>query len=203
MIVAPSTAWRTDMQEPGTITRWLRQLHEGDTSAFDTLIPLMYEELHLVAQQRLKRERANHTLGATALVNEVYLKFVNQQQITPADRSEFMAVASQSMRNILVDYARTKKRQKRGGDQMKVPLEAVEAFLSDKEADEVLILDGALARLAAIDERAGQVVQYRFFGGLTLGETAEIMGISKRSVQRCWNTAKAWLRKEVADTVEG
>lgn len=191
------------MQEPGTITRWLRQLQEGDTSAFDALIPLMYEELHLVAQQRLKRERADHTLGATALVNEVYLKFVNQQQITPANRGEFMAVASQSMRNILVDYARTKKRQKRGGDHVQVSLETVEAFLSDKEADEVLMLDGALARLAAIDERAGQVIQYRFFGGLTLDETAEIMGISKRSVQRCWNTAKAWLRKEVSGKVEG
>ena len=191
------------MEEPGTITRWLRQLQEGDTSAFDALIPLLYDELHLVAKQRLKRERANHTMGATALVNEVYLKFVNQQQITPADRGEFMAVASQSMRNILVDYARTKKRQKRGGDQVKVSLETVEAFLSDKEAEEVLMLDGALARLAAIDERAGQVVQYRFFGGLTLDETAEIMGISKRSVQRCWNTAKAWLRKEVVGKVEG
>ncbi|MFK7847690.1 MAG: ECF-type sigma factor [Rhodothermales bacterium] len=189
------------MQEPGTITRWLRRLQEGDTSAFDKLIPLLYDELHLIAKQRLRNERQNHTLGATALVNEVYLKFVNQKQLDLADRKEFMAIASTAMRNILVDYARTKKRVKRGGGQANIPLEDVDAFLSDREAEEVLLLDEALARLANIDERASQVVQYRFFGGLTLEETAEVMGISKRSVQRSWTTAKAWLRKEVAGEI--
>ena len=185
------------MEEPGTITLWLRRLQDGDASAYDELIPLLYDELHLIAQQRLRKERPNHTLGATALVNEVYLKFANQKQLALADRGEFMAIASTAMRNILVDYARTKKRVKRGGGVAKISLDDVDAFLSDKEADEVLALDGALARLADIDERAGQVVQYRFFGGLTLDETADIMGISKRSVQRSWTTAKAWLRKEV------
>ena len=101
------------MEEPGTITRWLRQIKEGDASVYDQLIPMLYDELHLVAEQRLRKERPNHTLGATALVNEVYLKFVNQKQLDLKDRNEFMAIASTAMRNILVDYARTKKRAKR------------------------------------------------------------------------------------------
>ncbi len=189
------------MEEPGTITRWLRQLKEGDASAYDQLIPMLYDELHVIAQQRLRKERPNHTMGATALVNEVYLKFINQKQLDLADRGEFMAIASTAMRNILVDYARTKKRVKRGGGVSNVPLEEVEAFLSDREAEEVLVLDGALDRLAHINERASQVIQYRFFGGLTLDETADVMGISKRSVQRSWTTAKAWLRKEVAGEI--
>ncbi len=189
------------MEEPGTITIWLRRLHEGDASAYNELIPLLYDELHRIAQQRLRRESQSLTLGATALVNEVYLKFVNQKQIDLADRGEFLAVASTAMRNILVDYARSKKRVKRGGDKVKVPLEKADVFLSDQEAEEMLKLDDALYRLSKIDERASQVVQYRFFGGLTLDETAEILGISKRSVQRSWTTAKAWLRKEVAGEV--
>lgn len=189
------------MQERGTITLWLHRLKEGDASAFDELIPLLYDELHLIAKQRLRNERQNHTLGATALVNEVYLKFVNQKQLQLADRKEFMAIASTAMRNILVDYARSKKRVKRGGGHAKISLDEVDAFLSEREAEEVLLLDGALARLANIEERASQVVQYRFFGGLTLDETADVMGISKKSVQRSWTTAKAWLRKEVAGEI--
>ena len=189
------------MKEPGTITVWLRRLHDGDASAYDELIPLLYEELHQIAQHRLRRERPNHTMGATALVNEVYLKFVNQKLLQLADRNEFMAVASQAMRNILVDYARTKNRAKRGGGKPKIPLEEVEVFLSDREAEEVLKLDEALERLAQVNERASQVVQYRFFGGLTLDETAEVLGISKRSVQRSWTTARAWLRKEISTEI--
>lgn len=186
------------MQEPGTVTVWLRRLNDGDDEALEHLMPLLYDELHQVARQRLFRERPGHTLGATALVNEVYLKLVDQKQLDLADRGEFMAVASRTMRNILVDYARAKKRLKRGGGLTPVSLQDVEAFLSDQEADEVLALDAALDRLADNDERASQVVQYRFFGGLTLQETADILGISQRSVQRSWTFAKAWLRKEIA-----
>jgi RNA polymerase sigma factor (TIGR02999 family) len=161
-------------------------------------MPLLYDELHLVARQRLRKERPGHTLGATALVNEVYLKLVNQKQLEVSDRNGFMAVASRTMRNILVDYARSRNRLKRGGGQAAIPLDEVEGFLSEREAVEVLALDAALNRLAETDERAGQVVQYRFFGGLTLEETADVMGVSKRTVQRSWTVAKAWLRKEVA-----
>ncbi len=189
------------MQEPGTVTQWLHRLHDGDESALENLIPLIYDELHFVAQQRLRHERAGHTFGATALVNEVYLKLVNSKQLNLADRGEFMALASSTMRNILVDYARKKKRIKRGGGKADVPFDKVEAFLSDRESDEVLVLDAALDKLAAGDERAGLVVQYRFFGGLSIEETADVMGISKRSVQRSWTIAKAWLRKEIAEHV--
>ena len=147
------------------------------------------------------RSGRGHTLGATALVNELYLKFVQQQQLSSRDRNEFMAMASTAMRNILVDYARAKKRQKRGGEYDRVPLQEVDAFLSDEEADEVLVLDKAMNRLKEFDDRAFQVVQFRFFGGRTLDETAELMGVSKRTVQRSWTIAKAWLRKEVAGEV--
>ena len=186
------------MQETGTVTVWLRRLSNGDASALDELVPLIYDELHRVAQHRINHERKGHTFGATALVNEVYLRLVNSKQLDIADRNDFMAVASQTMRNILVDYARKKKRIKRGGGQANVPLEKVEAFLSHEESEEVLLLDAVLTRLMDINERAGQVVQHRFFGGLTLDETAEVMGLSKRSVQRSWVVAKAWLRKEMA-----
>ncbi len=186
------------MPEPGTVTLFLRRLNDGDTSALDELMPLLFDELHRVASQRLRGERPGHTLGATALVNEVYLKMVDHKLLEMADRNEFLAVASRIMRNILVDYARTRRRAKRGGGQANVPLDDVAAFLSDQEADEVLVLDEALERLMQIDERAGLVVQYRFFGGLTLDETAEHMGIAKRTIQRSWTMARAWLRKEMA-----
>lgn len=189
------------MDEAGTITIRLRKIQEGDASAYDELIPLLYDELHAIASYRLRNERPNHTLGATALVNELYLKFIQQKQLTPGDRNEFMALASTAMRNILVDYARSKKRRKRGGDYARVSLDDVDAFLSEEEADEVLALDKAMDKLKAFDERAFQVVQYRFFGGRTLEETAELMAISKRTVQRSWTIAKAWLRNEVAGEV--
>ena len=186
------------MTEPHTITKWLHKLREGDESALEQLMPLLYDDLHQIARQRLYRERPNHTLGATALVNEMYLKLIKQQKLNLEDRNDFFAIASRTMRNILVDYARTKKRIKRGGDAVKVSLQDVEGFLSDKEATEVLALDAALDRLATHDERASKVVQYRFFGGLTLQETADALGLSLRTVQRSWTLARAWLRKEIS-----
>ena len=187
------------MHESGTVTRLLRQVRDGDAAAMDDLIPLLYDELHEIAQQRLYKERKGHTLGATALVNELYLRLIDSKQLDLADRNEFMALASNAMRNILVDHARSRKRAKRGGGQRHVPLEKVEFFLSDDESAELIVLDEALERLMSGDERAGLVVQYRFFGGLTLDETAAVMGLSKRSVQRSWTMARAWLRKEIGD----
>lgn len=189
------------MQESGPVTLCLRRLREGDESALEAIMPMLYDELHQVARQRLRNERRGHTLGATALVNEVYLKLVNYKQLLAEDRNQFMAVASNVMRQILIDYARTRKRVKRGGGQAPVPLDEVAPFLSDQEAEEVLMLDSVLERLNLNDERAGLVVQYRFFGGLTLDETAEVMGISKRSVQRSWIVARAWLRKEMVEEI--
>ncbi|MEZ4701027.1 MAG: ECF-type sigma factor [Rhodothermales bacterium] len=189
------------MHEPGIVTNCLRRLRQGDASALDDMMPVMYDQLHEIARMRLRRERPSHTLGATALVNEVYLKLVDHRLLDLDDRNDFMAVASRIMRNILVDYARTRNRLKRGGGQAPVPLDDVSAFLSDREAEEVLVLDAALERLRLSDERAADVVQYRFFGGLTLDETADAMGISKRSVQRVWMFARAWLRKEIAGEI--
>jgi RNA polymerase sigma factor (TIGR02999 family) len=185
------------MEAPGQITRWLVRLREGDEAALERLMPLLYDELRGMARRHLRHERPGHTLNPTALVNEVYLKLVQQQQIQAEHRTQFLAVASRTMRRILVDYARTKKRLKRGGGQSPVPLNDVEAFLTDSEADEVLALDEALNRLATFNERASQVVQYRFYSGLTLDETAAVLAVSVKTVQRDWLAARAWLRKEV------
>jgi RNA polymerase sigma factor (TIGR02999 family) len=184
---------------PGQITQWLTRLHEGDETALEHLMPLLYDELRTMARLHLRNERCGHTLNPTALVHEAYLKLIQQQQIQAEHRTQFLAVASNTMRRILVDYARMKKRLKRGGDVQPLPLDEDDAaFLSDQEADEVLALDGALERLAAVNERASQVVQYRFYSGLTLDETAAVLDVSTKTVQRDWLTARAWLRKEVA-----
>ena len=175
----------------------MRRLQDGDAEALEHLVPLLYDELRGLAHAQLRREREGHTLGTTALVNEAYLRLVGQHRLRPEDRTHFFAAAATTMRRVLVDYARAKKRLKRGGGQAALPLEDVEAFLSEREADEVLVLDEALARLEAVNPRGSQVVQYRFFSGLTLEETAEVMSLSVKTVQRSWTAARAWLRKEV------
>jgi RNA polymerase sigma factor (TIGR02999 family) len=186
------------MPTSGEVTQLLHRLDRGDEAALERLMPLLYDELRMVARKQLRRERRNHTLGTTALVNEAYLKLVGQQRLKAEDRGRFFAIAATTMRRILIDYARARKRLKRGGEQTPVPLDEAEAFLTDREADEVLALDDALNRLAAVNPRGSQVVQYRFFSGLTLAETAEVMDVSVKTVQRAWVAARAWLRKEVA-----
>lgn len=161
-------------------------------------MPRLYEELRRVARGRLRGERQNLTLSTTALVNEAYLKLRQQRKINSAVRTQFLAVAGVTMRRILVDYARTRRRGKRGGGVRPVPLEDVEPFLTDSEAEEVIALDEALERLARINPRGAEVVTHRFFTGLTLEESAEVLGVSSKTVQRSWVTARAWLRKEVA-----
>lgn len=185
------------MLPPGQVTQWLEKLHEGETDALEQLMPLLYDELRAMARQHLRRERAGHTLTPTALVNEVYLKLVGQHQIDATHRTQFLAVAGQTMRRILVDYARARKRLKRGGGQAPLPLDE-SVFLTESEADEVLALDEAVTRLARLDPRGGAVVQHRFFGGLTIDETAAVLGVSARTVKRDWLAARAWLRREVA-----
>ena len=186
------------MLAPGQVTQWLTRLRDGDEAALEGLMPLLYDELRAMARQQLRNERPGHTLNPTALVNEVYLKLVQQRQIQAAHRTQFFAVAGRTMRRILVDYARTKKRLKRGGGRKSIPLEEVDPFLSDEEADEVLALDEALDRLMTANERASRVVQYRFYSGLTLEETAQVLEVSVKTVQRDWLTARAWLRKEIS-----
>ena len=186
------------MTASGQITQWLRRLHDGDEAALEQLMPLLYDELRHIARKQLRGERPGHTLSTTGLVNEAYLRLVDQRQLRAEDRPQFFAIAATTMRRILIDYARARKRLKRGGDQHPIPLEEAEQFLSDAEADEVLALDDALDRLAALEPRAAQVVQCRFFSGLTLDETAQALGVSAKTVQRDWIAARAWLRKEIA-----
>jgi RNA polymerase sigma factor (TIGR02999 family) len=183
----------------GTVTHWLTQWRAGDRSALESLVPFVYHELRSVARRQLSREAPDHTLSPTALVHETYLRLLQQHQVQALDRSGLLAIAGLTMRRILVDHARSRTRQKRGGDARAVRLEADDdpPLLSDIEADEVLAVDVALQRLAQLDDRARQVVEYRVFAGLTLQETADALGISSKSVQRTWTTARAWLRKEL------
>ena len=181
------------------VTQWLRQMSDGDPAALDRVVGLLYDELRAMARSRLADERKGHTLSATAVVNEVYLKLARQHRIAAPDRTRFLAVAANTMRRVLVDYARTRRRAKRGGGEANVPLEDVEHLvLSDGEADEVLALDAALTRLAEINPRGAEVVQQRFYAGLSLEDTATLLGVSTKTIQRDWIAARAWLRKEVA-----
>lgn len=185
------------------VTRWLRQMSDGDSAALDRVVSLLYDELRAMARNRLANERSGHTLSATAVVNEVYLKLARHHRISAPDRTRFLAIAATTMRRVLVDYARTRRRRKRGGGEPHVPLEQVEHLLSDTEADEILALDDALTRLAEINPRGAEVVQQRFYAGLSLEETASLLGVSAKTVQRDWIAARAWLRKEVARELEG
>ena len=187
----------------GQVTEWLARWRAGDREAPERLVPLVYDELRQVARRQLRRESAGHTLSATALVHEVYLRLLQQRQLSATDRDNFLAIAAQTMRRILVDHARARLRLKRGGDNRPVGLEAGHdvPLLSDTEVEEVLAIDMALERLAQIDERAHRVVECRIFAGLTLEETAQALGISSKSVQRTWMTARAWLRKEIGRDV--
>ena len=171
---------------------------KGDETAREKLIPLVYDELRRLAHRQMARERPGHSLQATALVNEAYMKLVNQNEVRWQNRAHFFALASQVMRHILVDYARNRHRAKRGGGQ-KVSLD--EAMIASGErAAELVALDDALNELAAIDPRRSRVVELRYFGGLSVEETAEILNVSPITVMRDWNTAKAWLFRAVDKT---
>jgi RNA polymerase sigma-70 factor (ECF subfamily) len=180
------------------VTFLLRQVARGDREAASQLIPLVYDELHRVAERHLRLERPNHTLQPTALVHEAYLKLVAQRDADWQNKTHFFAVASQVMRRILVDYARGRLRSKRGGNQTKLPLDDALA-ISTERCDELLVLDQALERLAKFDERQCRVVELRFFGGLTVEETATVLGISPKTVKREWSMAKAWLYGEMKE----
>ena len=186
-----------------SLTIWLSRMSEGDPAALDQVMRLLYDEMRLLARQRLSGERPDHTLAATALVNEMYLKLAAHRRIKAADRVQFLGVAAVTMRRVLVDYARTRKRAKRGGGEQPLPLDEVEPFLSHAESDEILALDAAISRLATLDQRAARVVEQRFYAGLTVEETAELLGVSGKTVQREWVAARAWLRKEVRRELGG
>lgn len=164
----------------------------------DELVARHYDELRRLAHRYLRRERSDATLETTGLVNEAYLRIAKLAGLGVDEKTRFFALAATTMRRVLVDHARGRRRQKRGALPERVPLEEVEWLISDDEADELVVLDDALTRLEQINPRGSEVVQYRFFGGLTLDETAELLGVSAKTVQRDWLAARAWLRKEVA-----
>ena len=178
------------------ITQLLKKWSKGDEKALDQLMPLVYDELHRLAESYLRRERREHTLQATALVNELFLKFYDQNSMSWQNRAQFFGVAAQIMRRILVDHARAHYSVKRGGDRHAVSLTDVPAFGAQPDAD-LLALHDALAQLEAIDPTQGRIVELRFFGGLTIRETAEVMKISHATVEREWRTAKAFLKREL------
>lgn len=167
-------------------------------SSVDDLVARHYDELRRLAHAHLRRERPGDTLQTTGLVNEAYLRLTGVGGLDPAEKTRFFAIASMTMRRVLVDAARRRHRLKRGADVQAVDLDAMELSLGDEEAEELVALDDALTRLEQINPRGSEVVQYRFFGGLTLDETAALLGISGKTVQRDWLAARAWLRKEVA-----
>ena len=186
----------------GEITQLLLRLKQNDDGALEDLIPLIYDDLRRLARQRLASERPGHTLTPTALVNESYLNLIRQRELTPENRAEFLAVASNVMRRLLVDHARSRKAAKRGGGLAPIPLEEVDALLGDDTAEEMLAIDDALGRLATINPRGAEVINHRFFAGLTLAESAELLGVSTKTIQREWTTSIAWLRKEVGGALQ-
>jgi RNA polymerase sigma factor (TIGR02999 family) len=173
-------------------------MRAGEHGALDRLLPLVYDELRAIAGAQLRSERTGHTLGATALVHEAYVRLADRDRLDVKDRSHFFAVAAQSMRRVLIDHARARRRKKRGLGVENIPLEAVEGLVGDQAADELISLDEALDRLANASPRAARVVECRFFAGLSLEETAEALTTSRKTVQRDWVQARAWLRKEIA-----
>ena len=177
---------------PADVTSLLNELAAGDQEAAAKLVPLVYEELRRLATSRLRHERPDHTLQATALVHEAYMKLVAQRDAKWQNRAQFFAVASQAMRRILVDYARGQHRIRRGGKQQKVSLDDV-LLVSPDRTEEVLAVNESLSRLEKFDFRQGRIVELRYFGGLTVDEAAEILGVSSKTVMREWKIAKAWL----------
>jgi RNA polymerase sigma factor (TIGR02999 family) len=178
------------------ITRLLAELSGGNSEVVNALLPLIYSELHGMAENQLRRERRDHTLSATALVHEAYLKLVDQSRVTWQNRAHFLGVASQAMRRILINYAQQRKAQKRGGDMIATTFDD-DLLPRETRAEQLIDLDEALNRLKELDARQAQVVEYRFFGGLTHEEIAEVLGISVPTVQRDWRVARAWLSKEL------
>lgn len=181
---------------PKSITELLIEWREGDESALDRLIPLVYEELRRLARYYMRRERPGHTLQTGALVNEAYLRLVEHKGMRWQNRSHFYAVAAQAMRRILVDHARSRRYVKRGGGTQIVELDEA-ASVVQKQAANLVALDDALRDLSTIDSRKSQIVEMRYFGGMSVDETAVVLGISAVTVMREWNSAKAWLLRAI------
>jgi len=181
----------------GDVTQLLAQWSGGDRAALDQLVPAVYAELRRMAARYLRQERPQHTLQPTALVNEAFVKLIDQREVRWQNRAHFFGVAAQLMRRILVDHARERAAAKRGGGLHQVPLDDSLALGASNQVD-ILAIDGALHRLGAIDPDQVRLVELRFFGGLTIEETAEVLGWSTGTVKREWNVAKAWLQRDLS-----
>ncbi len=180
------------------VTQLLVEWSNGDQAALDRLMPLVHEELRRLAHQHMRRERPGHTLQTTALLNEAYLRLVGQKSVHWQNRAHFFAIAAQMMRRILVDYARKRGYAKRGGGVRQVSLDEAADLAQDRAAG-LLLLDSALTSLGSVDPQQGRIVELRYFGGLTVEETAEALGLSVDKVKREWTTAKAWLYREMSE----
>lgn len=193
---------------PGTVTRLLRQVSAGDREALDELFPLVYEELRRLARAQRRGRGAPETLDTTALVHEAYLKLVRQEDPEWRDRSHFCAVAATAIRHLLIDYARRASAAKRGGDRARLSLEEIEGSLTSSgdrvladEPELLVVLDEALHRLGSHSERQVRIVECRFFGAMTVADTAEALGVSAATVKRGWSMARAWLYREIDRTL--
>lgn len=182
---------------PLNVTQLLRDWRFGDRSALDKLMPLVYGELHRLAHRYMGREQPGHTLQTTALVNEAYMRLVDAQRVDWKDRSHFFAISANLMRRILVEFARSRDSGKRGKSKYRLELNEATMIPHDRN-ENIVALDDALTALAGIDQRSAEVVELRFFGGLTVKETAEVLKISDKTVMRDWETAKIWLKRELS-----
>jgi len=185
------------MSGPGEITRLLAEWSSGNQSALDDLIPIVYDELRQLASHYMGGERSDHLLQTTALVNEAYLRLLGRERVSCQTRTQFFAVAAQVMRRVLVDYARTRNRAKRGHGAEPLDLLYVVLF-SDDRSEEIIAINSALDSLAAFDARKGKVFELRYFGGMSVEEVSQSLNVSPVTVERDWRMAKVWLRREIA-----
>jgi RNA polymerase sigma factor (TIGR02999 family) len=186
---------------PNEVTQLLINWNQGDRAALEELVPLVEVELRRLARHYMARETPGHTLQTSALINEAYIRLIDQQDMPWQNRAHFFGVAAQVMRHILIDHARSHCYAKRGGGARKVPLEEV-MIVNEKRAEELVALDDALKELADLDPRKSRIIELRFFGGLSIEETAEALKISRITVTREWRSAKAWLRREMNQSAE-
>ena len=185
---------------PQEVTQLLADWGKGDRSALDKLLPLVHAELRRMARRQMSQERPGHTLQATALVNEAYLKLAGQQEFEWQNRAHFFAVVAQVMRHILIDHARAHTRDKRGGGAIQVSLDET-VVLAEGQTEELIALDEALRSLEVVDPQKSKIVELRYFGGLSIEETADVLNISPRTVRREWQRAKAWLYRMITEGI--
>ncbi|MFN6964832.1 MAG: sigma-70 family RNA polymerase sigma factor [Pyrinomonadaceae bacterium] len=186
-------------QETHEITQMLLELTDGNAEVVDRILPHIYDELRRLAGSYLRRERSDHTLQPTALVHEAYMKLIDQKKVRWQNRAHFFGIAAQVMRRILMDHARKHKADKRGGSSDKLPIDEGILVVSRERSSELVALDDALNALAAIDPQKAKIVELRYFGGLSIEETAEVMGVSVPTINRQWRMAKAWLYGQIAN----